>query len=591
MEAEFERTERRREKERKETERLRKVREEQEARGRKIVEEAEKKRLAALQLQREREFKRREREEEEALTTGGIRYSAFLKPVPLANLETDKVRLPPSTLEALLKEGAIEDSSTNKVLTFELALLDDVHERVVSKTHCGVLEFTAEEGTIELPIKAAVSLGKEMGEGALSTWKLRARYVAIDRYDKIRARVQPLGKGFHLEGAETANIDLKSVLERVLSKQTTISQGDWIPMRHEGKTYTLAVRELWPDQQAVLLNTDVEIDLMPSEEVTLEKERLEKIEKDKQARLDRAKQLAASLPMEPATGGGAITIRARLPDSLVASRKFDANCTVNVIFAWAESLLGKIVPPTKNAELEIVQSFLPGQPIVVIDQQQQGDRTLREIGFGRSENVNFRWRKANEPVDAMDVVEEEKKQERTSSGSSEEWTATRISAESRLDTDLLKASADAAMHHQGEEEEEEASSGEISSVDMFKLLVSKGADKQAAAHACQKFLPTLRTLKTLSLLEQPNSGSRAVELVEKYKGSTGRVADAMLMISPDAEQESSSSLNDETTAAPRWGEEIAILESMFTGRDRQELIQALDKHGGSVQKVVNELLG
>jgi len=302
MEADFERAERRRDKERKDADRARKQREEQEARARKIVEEAEKKRQAALQAQREKDARRREREEEEALSAGGVRFAAFLRPVPLANLETDKVRLPPSTLQRLIEEGAIERNSGN-VLTFELALFDDKTESIVSKTHCGVLEFTAEEGVVEVPIKAVMSLCKERGESALLNWRLRVRFVAIERFEKISAKVQPLGHGFHVDGTDTANIDLKTVLERVLSKQTTITQGDWIPVRHEGRTYTLAVRELQPDYQAVLLNTDVEIDLMPSEEVMAEKERQDRLARERESRIQRAKDLAASLPAEPVSGG------------------------------------------------------------------------------------------------------------------------------------------------------------------------------------------------------------------------------------------------------------------------------------------------
>ena len=115
----------------------------------------------------------------------------------------------------------------------------------------------------------------------------------IERFPKLRVRVQPLGKGFHVEeNSQVANIDLKSILQRVLSQQTTITQNDLIPIRHEGRTYILAVRELWPEPQAVLLDTDVEVDLMPSEETMKEIEKQEKIRVGKVRRKERAVKLS-----------------------------------------------------------------------------------------------------------------------------------------------------------------------------------------------------------------------------------------------------------------------------------------------------------
>jgi len=569
MEAEFDRADRLRAKERKSALQQRKQREEQEAKARKIAEDAEKKRLTVVQAQREKEAKRRQREEEEALSTGGIQYMAFMKPVPLANLETDRVRLPPSVLQKLSDEGAID---SRKILTFELALFDDVKDEIISKTHCGVLEFTAAEGTIEIPIKAAISLARERGDTALSSWKLRVRYVVVDRYEKIRASVQPLGSGFHESGQDSAKIDIKSVLQRVLSQQTTITEGDWIPLRHEGKTYTLAVRELSPDTQAVLINTDVEIDLMPSEDVVDEQKRQAAKEKEKVERDSRAKHLESSLPAEPVVGTlGTISIRARLPQSIVSSRRFLSSEKLETVFTWAGSLLGDVEPPSRNAKLEIVISLRPGEAIVY--GEEKGASTLSQLSFARSENLNFRWKVVDEH--SMDDVEEEKVQSRPSSSGSEEWSTSRAFAESALDRDLqAQASEAVAMSDEGE-----SIKAEISSAKMFQLLVAKGADPVPAAQTCQKYLPCLRTLLGLGLLESPGSGRAAVELTNKFKGSAGRVADAMLGVEQEPESEKD-----------KWPEQVAILESMFTGRDKQELMNALEKHGGSVQKAVNELL-
>ncbi len=52
-----------------------------------------------------------------------------------------------------------------------------------------------------------------------------------------------------------------------LRDSLALSEGDWIPLRHEGRTYHLVVRRLEPEPALLLLDTDVEVDLLPSEAV------------------------------------------------------------------------------------------------------------------------------------------------------------------------------------------------------------------------------------------------------------------------------------------------------------------------------------
>jgi hypothetical protein len=47
-----------------------------------------------------------------------------------------------------------------------------------------------------------------------------------------------------------------------LRDSLALSEGDWIPLRHEGRTYHLVV-----EPALLLLDTDVEVDLLPSEAV------------------------------------------------------------------------------------------------------------------------------------------------------------------------------------------------------------------------------------------------------------------------------------------------------------------------------------
>lgn len=75
---------------------------------------------------------------EEERITGGIKYNQTLTAVPSTH-EGDKVTLPVSALEELNPQDALRAGIP---LTFELTLPTG------RRTHAGVAEFTAAEGTI-----------------------------------------------------------------------------------------------------------------------------------------------------------------------------------------------------------------------------------------------------------------------------------------------------------------------------------------------------------------------------------------------------------------------------------------------------------
>lgn len=101
---------------------------------------------------------RREREEEEARQreyekTGGILYTDRLRAYPLARADTNRVVLPPSTLEKIMAQKNMDKPG---VLTFELSVYDQATGELLEQTVSGVEEFTAEEGTVGLPPKTAL---------------------------------------------------------------------------------------------------------------------------------------------------------------------------------------------------------------------------------------------------------------------------------------------------------------------------------------------------------------------------------------------------------------------------------------------------
>ena len=120
----------------------------------------EKERLAqALVRQAELEREqaaRSQRELAESRLTGGVRYVNTLKVVYLEG-EDDKVILPQSSLETLMEQNAFDLGP----MCFQIWTGSNGADATTSTgpdrvTHCGVREFTAAEGTIQVPKKVSV---------------------------------------------------------------------------------------------------------------------------------------------------------------------------------------------------------------------------------------------------------------------------------------------------------------------------------------------------------------------------------------------------------------------------------------------------
>ena len=78
--------------------------------------------------------------------TGGFKFEATLAAYP-TQTTGERLVLPASVLETLERQGALDPT---KPLAFELTALDAATGQAVEITHAGVLEFTAEEGTVRI---------------------------------------------------------------------------------------------------------------------------------------------------------------------------------------------------------------------------------------------------------------------------------------------------------------------------------------------------------------------------------------------------------------------------------------------------------
>ncbi len=228
----------------------------------------------------------------------------------------DKIRLPPSALQRLTDSGAAMP------MTFE------VTGSTGRITHGGVLEFTAEEGTVALPSKvlrcleadveyqspptspasrsksgshgvedasppsaaatpaeegdaamdedydagAAVAAGS--GGGSLSTAaaKAAARAALLPPVGSVSVRFRQIAKGTFakLMPSKGDFMDIpqhRELLESQIRSQghTTLTVGDSIHIDAAGVMHTLTVADLKPARAVSLLDTDLTVDIVPPE--------------------------------------------------------------------------------------------------------------------------------------------------------------------------------------------------------------------------------------------------------------------------------------------------------------------------------------
>uniref|UniRef100_A0A7S2W3A9 UBX domain-containing protein n=1 Tax=Mucochytrium quahogii TaxID=96639 RepID=A0A7S2W3A9_9STRA len=456
----------------------------------------------------EQRRKRRVEEELERLRlqelNRGIKYADALKAVPFAKAETNRVVLPHSALEILERQQVLDRVSGP--LTFELCVRDD--DGLVSKTFCGVDEFTAEEGTIKVPPAVALSLSKVRGVSWLENKSIDVRFVQLNRYDQVQVSFQPRGEGFHENNQQVVNIDIKSVLMRTLRDMLTLSEGDWIPLRHQGKTYELVVRKMSPEPSLLIINTDVEVELLQSETVEEEQRRLEVRQNWLE---DRRKRIEGNrVIFKENSPADDILVRVRVPTGQQFTRGFARNGKLGELFAWAETLLSEDVPDQVEAGGEPMSEFyfvtMRPKKIVRID---LAGTTFEEAGLGNRVSLLLNWSTTSEDEEMEEMEEMEAEQ-----GA---FSAARTKAEEQLDMDLqdmeLKKAMEASL------EGTQASVTGADKVIVFQSLVANGVEPSKAAQVSQKYASQIIELETMGF----TNASRNIELLDRYQGRLERV--------------------------------------------------------------------
>ena len=155
---------------------------------------------------------------------------------------TNSVILPPSALKrlSLMKNfGNTKNPVLFRILNIQLNIY----------THCGVFDFTAEEGTCYLPANMFDRLCLEEG----SKVNLRALTLNPGTFIKI----QP-------QKTEFINIPQpKTVLEYNLRNYFCVTEGDTISVKFNNRYYKIDILECKPDKAIRTLNCDLVVDFAP----------------------------------------------------------------------------------------------------------------------------------------------------------------------------------------------------------------------------------------------------------------------------------------------------------------------------------------
>ena len=275
---------------------------------------------------------------------GQVFITEMLEAYPAEKTNSNKIIVPPSLLTELSDKKVWENRPAGKPIIFKLEVADPETQDVIETTFAGVEEFTAPAGKIGLPHKTALSLTKERGVGWLQKNPMvYLSYVDLPSFEQSFMQIQPRGKGFHLDSEAVVNLDIKAILEKTLRDHIVLTRGDWIPIFHEGNWYELVVRDTRPDETLEVLNTDLEVDILPSEDTELEQTALQeakdKLKQFMDARRERAKAKEQKLSQEKEPEKGdksSILVRIRLPNGKSKTRRFEIGSLFGLVMDWAE---------------------------------------------------------------------------------------------------------------------------------------------------------------------------------------------------------------------------------------------------------------
>ncbi|KAK3141734.1 hypothetical protein QOZ80_4BG0337670 [Eleusine coracana subsp. coracana] len=150
----------------------------------------------------------------------------------------DKVIMPPSALDRLAS------------LHIEYPMLFELHNDATQRiSHCGVLEFVAEEGMIIMPY-----------------WMMQNMLLQEGDTVRVKNATLPKGKYVKLQPHTTDFLDIsnpKAILEKTLRNFSCLTTGDSIMVAYNNKQYYIDIVETKPASAVSIIETDCEVDFAP----------------------------------------------------------------------------------------------------------------------------------------------------------------------------------------------------------------------------------------------------------------------------------------------------------------------------------------
>jgi len=150
----------------------------------------------------------------------------------------DKVLLPQSALDRL----------AGMQIQYPM-LFENLHEQEGRRSHCGVLEFSADEGLVYMP-----------------KWMMRNLHLEAGDVVKFTNVSLPKGRFVKLQPHQTEFIDLenpRAVLEAAMRGYSCLTAGDTIVVTSGGREFPIDILEVRPDGAASVIETDIEVDFAP----------------------------------------------------------------------------------------------------------------------------------------------------------------------------------------------------------------------------------------------------------------------------------------------------------------------------------------
>ena len=175
---------------------------------------------------------------------GGSRFEAQYRVYPVSFIDKtqlengDKVILPPSALDRLAS------------LRIDYPMLFQICNPKEKKTsHCGVLEFVADEGHAYIPYWMMQNL--LLSEGDL------VKFSSISLSKGTYVKLRPHTSDF----LDISNP--KAVLEMTLRNYSCLTKGDAILVNYNNKRYFIDIVETQPGDAVTIIETDCEVDFAP----------------------------------------------------------------------------------------------------------------------------------------------------------------------------------------------------------------------------------------------------------------------------------------------------------------------------------------